>query len=98
MGNGASALMTITRMKQRDGSGISPVTVKLSFPSPTKRRRAASERKLIIQSCGTTDHLILLQKRKASGFCCIFKRYNEWKYAFADGYTYKGQPIIMSEF
>ena len=23
---------------------------------------------------------------------------NQWKYAFADGYSYKGQPIIISEF
>ncbi|QKS44739.1 glycoside hydrolase family 2 [Paenibacillus cellulosilyticus] len=24
--------------------------------------------------------------------------FNNWKYAFADGYSYKGQPIMMSEF
>ncbi|KWX88473.1 hypothetical protein AMQ83_06525 [Paenibacillus riograndensis] len=24
--------------------------------------------------------------------------YNEWKFAFAQGYSYKGQPIIISEF
>lgn len=26
------------------------------------------------------------------------KTFNQWKYAFADGYSYKGQPIIVSEF
>ncbi|MBU5673795.1 glycoside hydrolase family 2 protein [Paenibacillus brevis] len=26
------------------------------------------------------------------------KSFNRWKYAFADGYSYKGQPIILSEF
>lgn len=26
------------------------------------------------------------------------KTFNRWKYAFADGYSYKGQPIILSEF
>ncbi|MDR9855555.1 glycoside hydrolase family 2 TIM barrel-domain containing protein [Paenibacillus sp. VCA1] len=26
------------------------------------------------------------------------KSFNHWKYAFADGYHYKGQPIIVSEF
>lgn len=26
------------------------------------------------------------------------KSFNQWKYAFADGYSYKGQPIIVSEF
>ncbi|GIO28866.1 MULTISPECIES: glycoside hydrolase family 2 protein [Paenibacillus] len=26
------------------------------------------------------------------------KSFNHWKYAFADGYHYKGQPIIISEF
>lgn len=24
--------------------------------------------------------------------------YNEWKFAFAEGYKYKGQPIIISEY
>jgi beta-galactosidase/beta-glucuronidase len=26
------------------------------------------------------------------------KTFNQWKYAFADGYSYTGQPIIVSEF
>lgn len=49
-------------------------TAALSFPSHTRRRLAASGRKLIIRASGTIDSWIFQQRLKASASSCIFKR------------------------